>query len=121
MHFIMVYITDGDQIFNCILAFVLVMLEVVEFEHFPGIVGRQHRSGPPASHASEMVSLKHGDPHRVRYSTVVFVRLPIFFQHVNANSQIVPSAVFGNDGPAILCAEFADAASPFLFGLCEIS
>ena len=48
MHFVVMHVTESDEVFNGVLAFVLVMFPMMQLKHFAGIVRRQHSPAPPA-------------------------------------------------------------------------
>ena len=98
-------------------ALILVVPQVMKLQHSSGVVAGPHGSVPAALDALRTVSLQDGQAHRVRYDAVVRVGLPVFFEDVDANREVVAAAVPGDDGPALLGAEFVDSARPFFLNL----
>ncbi len=91
-----VHVTQGNEIFNGVLTFVLVMLLMVEFKHLPEIVGRKHASMPTTFrfNALEPVALQNRNSNKVGNGTVVFICLTVLFQNIYTDSQILTAAVF---------------------------
>src|ERR1700722_806596 len=114
------HITDGYEIIDRVFDFVLVMLLVVELKHLSWIIRREHGAIPAAYDAFEPVALQYSDSNRVGNRPIMLVRLAIFFQNIYADCQVFATAVLGDDGPALLRPQFADAASPFLLVLREV-
>ena len=50
----------------------------------------------------------------------MFVSLPIFFQYVDPNSQIIAAAILGDDGPTLFRPQLTDATGPFFLVLGQI-
>jgi hypothetical protein len=57
--FVVVDIAKSNQVLRCVLAFVYMMLDVVQFKHFSRVVPRKHRPAPAASNTLMPVPLKH--------------------------------------------------------------
>ena len=58
-------VAECYEIVDGVPAFVLVMLPVVEFEHFPGIVWGKHAPMPTASFALEPIALQNRYPNGI--------------------------------------------------------
>ncbi len=114
MNFVVVDVTESDEVLDRVSALILVVPHVMKLQHSSGVVAGPHRSVPSALDALGTVSLQDGKAHWIRYDAVVRVGLPVFFKDVDADREVVAAAVPGNDGPALLGAEFADSARPFL-------
>jgi hypothetical protein len=85
MDLIVMHVTQCDEIVDRVFTAILVMLSVVQFQHFARIVTGRHRSVPAALNALKAVALQNRHPHGIRYRAVVFVGLPVFFEDVDAD------------------------------------
>ncbi|WHZ24510.1 MAG: hypothetical protein OJF47_003622 [Nitrospira sp.] len=63
--------------------------------------------------ALEPIALQNRNPNGIGNRTVVLVCLPIFFQNIYTNGQIIATAVFCDDGPTLFRPQFTDATGPF--------
>jgi hypothetical protein len=87
---------------------------VVQLKELARVVGRKHRPIPLALYAAEIVAFENCNPDVIRDVPIMHFGLAVFFEHVDTDCKIIPTAVFSDDRPARLSAEFSHTPSPFL-------
>lgn len=87
MDLIVMYVTESSQVVDRIVSAITVVLNVVKLKHFPWIVSSGDPTMPPTSHvsASMPISFQNGHSDRIRYGTIMLIRLPILFEEIYAD------------------------------------